>query len=213
MSEEINEQVSALMDGELSMPHQAEVIDQLLAQWRLARTWERYHLISDVLRNNLCEAALRSLSTTGLDAAAPDQDRGPWLQQSSDAKPKPYLSLLTRRVHESVSKEPLLLTRRKTFPLKPVAGLALVASLAGIAVLGVQSVAKLPAPPTKLQVAQATPPPPQEATLTTPHGDLYGPAVKARLSSYLVNYSEFLDNGMRGLLPYARIVSYDANQQ
>ena len=35
------------------------------------------------------------------------------------------------------------------------------------------------------------------------------PAVTNRLNGYLVTHNEYLSNGMRGMLPYARIVAYD----
>ena len=39
--------------------------------------------------------------------------------------------------------------------------------------------------------------------------DVGEPAIETRLNSYLVHHNEFLD---RGMLPYARIVSYDATR-
>jgi len=39
------------------------------------------------------------------------------------------------------------------------------------------------------------------------------PEVEARLNGYLVSHSEYLGNGMRGMLPYARIVGYDSSDR
>ena len=36
------------------------------------------------------------------------------------------------------------------------------------------------------------------------------PAVEARLNGYLLNHNEYLAGGVRGMLPYARVVGYDA---
>jgi hypothetical protein len=36
------------------------------------------------------------------------------------------------------------------------------------------------------------------------------PAVEARLNAYLLNHNEYLAGGVRGMLPYARVVGYDA---
>jgi hypothetical protein len=35
------------------------------------------------------------------------------------------------------------------------------------------------------------------------------PAVEKRLNGYLLNHNEYLSGGVRGLLPYARVVGYD----
>ena len=38
------------------------------------------------------------------------------------------------------------------------------------------------------------------------------PAVEARLNGYLLNHNEYLAEGVRGMLPYARVVGYDTRR-
>ena len=49
----INEHVSALMDGEMSEADTGRLLDQLQRDAGLRTCWARYHLISDALRNDL----------------------------------------------------------------------------------------------------------------------------------------------------------------
>ena len=53
MSEEIRERLSALVDGELGEPEAVGMLDRLNVDAELKQVWERYHLVSDVIRNNL----------------------------------------------------------------------------------------------------------------------------------------------------------------
>nr|MBS0019989.1 sigma-E factor negative regulatory protein [Gammaproteobacteria bacterium] len=212
MSEEAKEQISALMDGEVSADRRLRIVDKLLCEPRLVKAWERYNLISDVLRNNVCETAFGPAFSTQGSIVQDAQDTEP-VEARPKAKQFEGLSCtyVATRVAELLRQEPLLFRRRPPIPLRPALGFALAASIAIVAVIGVQRVAQH-----SLQ-ADATPPsqaiaPLQDELVTAASAGEYERAAKARLTSYLVNYSEYLDNGMRGLLPYARIVSHhDAN--
>ncbi len=207
MSEESKEQISALMDGEVSPDRRLRIVDKLLCDPRLAKAWERYNLISDVLRNNVCEMSLgpdRSASS-GLNRS--DQDGTP-----VDERPEPLqieglsASYVAKRVAELLRREPLFIRPRSPIPLRPAIGFALAASIAIVAVLGVQRMTQRSPQADDTPVLQASAS--QDTLVAAGDGER---ARNARLASYLVNYSEYLDNGMRGLLPYARIVSpYDA---
>jgi sigma-E factor negative regulatory protein RseA len=59
---DMKERLSALMDGELSEHEQAQVLAQLASDPELAKTWERYHLIRDVLNSDLGPLVLTGLS-------------------------------------------------------------------------------------------------------------------------------------------------------
>jgi sigma-E factor negative regulatory protein RseA len=79
MSEQIREQLSALMDGELARDQLRFLLRRLDAEPDLARTWSRYQLVSSVLRRqgalprtDIAPAVMRRLRG---DAAA-DRRRG-----------------------------------------------------------------------------------------------------------------------------------------
>ena len=199
--------MSALVDGELETLTASRTIDALLESEALKLHWARYHVVRDVLRHK----------------AYPDAG-----------------TELGERVRKRLADEPLHLParRRWTQPwratLKPVAGIALAASVAVVAVLAVR--APLPgesngaADPAK-QVAMRDPlvaestsramsAVPRLAQAEIPAGGLRRlqwnisePAVANRLNGYLVNHTEYLGGAMKGMHPYARIVGYDTTGQ
>jgi sigma-E factor negative regulatory protein RseA len=187
MTKSIHEDISALVDGEIEEADAHRIVDELIADPALVAEWSRYHLISDALR------------------------------EKAPAVPVGDLAL---RVSQAIAAEPAILADvvplRPATPAasrwKPLAGLALAASVATVAILGARNWDAGPAGP---QVAQA-PAPATAQTVAVQSGkmrwDVKGRSVENRLNSYLVNHSEYLNNGMQGMLPYARIVSYDAGR-
>lgn len=210
MSEKLKENMSALVDGELESPSASETIDRLLTSDTLKSHWSRYHLVRDVLRHK-----------TYPDAGTE----------------------LCDRVRSLLAEEPLhfpdrsLATRRWRGMFKPVAGVALAASVAAVAVLAVRHSGPLPgetdsAVAPAARVASAARPAgaalgpvagqgaAQLASADAPAGSLRRlqwttsePAVATRLNGYLVNHSEYLGGAMKGMHPYARIVGYDSTGQ
>ena len=198
----MKERMSALVDGELEVRAACETIDVLLENDELQLHWSRYHVVRDVLRHKIFPDA------------------------GSD---------LRERVRNGLTKEPahfpprhLRATRwRRT--LKPVAGLAVAASVAVVAILAVRSQGLLPEQP-QAEKAQATqvagnaaaPVIPVSAVMHQQNQPLplkrlqwntTEPAIANRLNGYLVNHSEQLGGPIRGLHPYARIVGYDTAGQ
>ena len=116
-------------------------------------------------------------------------------------------SSLSTRVHDAIALEPVALaTRRKRVRiLKPLTGLALAASVATVAILGVRSLDSEVTP--AAQIAANS-----KATQTTGNRWNASPEIEARLNAYLVNHSEYVGYGMQGMLPYARIVGYDSTE-
>jgi negative regulator of sigma E activity len=88
---------------------------------------------------------------------------------------------------------------------KPVAGLAVAASVAVVAVLSLQSVRQeIPSP------ALATAPVDVAPLLANTSSNVSGDV--QNLDIYLVNHNEFAVNrGMQGMLPYVHIVGHDMN--
>jgi sigma-E factor negative regulatory protein RseA len=193
MSENSREQISALMDGELGNESKS-IIQALGKNDEHRRTWARYHLIRDCLHGNLPEHI-------DLDIAA--------------------------RVSEAIKSEPSIVApSHTTNVLKPVLGFAIAASVAVIAILGIQQTNTTPSlslPSQSIAIQQSIPAKQQLASNLIEQG--YSQRVQqlpvatqidagSRLNRYLVNYNEYRANaGMRGMLPYVRIVSYETEEQ
>jgi hypothetical protein len=88
--------------------------------------------------------------------------------------------------------------------LRPLAGLALAASVAVIAVLGFQGFVQRPGEPGALIADRRDPTPPAP---TPADADF-----DRRLDAYLVSHSERTGANVHGILPYARIVAYDVGR-
>ena len=183
------EQISALMDGELYGSEAGHAIDELKCDAGLKTCWGRYHLISDVLRNH-----------------APHH--------------------LRHGVAESVmcmmQGEPPLRTRgwrviRSPQMLKPLAGFALAASVAVLAILSVPNIQFAPRTNDNSQLtanASSTARPVTVAsTRSGAHWEQAQPALESRLNHYLTSHNEYSTSaGIQGVLPYARIVAYDPDK-
>lgn len=207
MSDKLHEDLSALMDGELTDRSASRTVDALLDSDELKVRWTRYHAVRDVLRQEMY------------------RDDG---------------GALAGRVRELLIDEPHHLSPRKTAmprwqtALKPVAGMALAASVAVVAVLAVRSGGPGPETPAVVtapaeRMAASTAMPVRGAAIpaaaTTSGQDLRPiplrqlhwstdePAIAHRLNGYLVNHSEHLGGPMGGLHPYVRIVGYDTADQ
>ena len=202
MSDKLKENISALMDGELATRSASQTIDILLESDEWRAHWSRYHVVRDVLRHK----------------AYPDSG-----------------GELCQRMRRCLADEPLhfpsprLLPRRWRQTLRPLAGVALAASVAVVAILAVRSLGDLPgqpesaqAPPVQVAASSPTPVIPvasssdrqiRRATVRRLQWNTTEPAVAKRLNGYLVNHSEYLGGPARGLHPYARIVAYDSTGQ
>lgn len=53
MKKELDELMSAMVDGELDASHRSRVTDALIDNAQARQAWQRYHLMRDTLRNNL----------------------------------------------------------------------------------------------------------------------------------------------------------------
>ncbi len=193
MSEERHEALSALVDGELSTDDGQQLLDQVLEDLALKRRWGTYHLIGDVMRKHV-------IDQQGLNGRVDD------IANAATRKPG--------------------VAGGKIVGLHPLAGLALAASVALVAVLGIFALTDTENAP--VEVAQSSPsvqaPISAGSEPTSVVAGAVGidlarmtwndaaPAVTNRLNGYLVTHNEHLSNGMRGMLPYARIVAYDDGQ-
>jgi len=185
MSEQIKEQISAFFDGELPAAEQSLLLERMARDPALRAHWDRYQLIGDSQRKSL---------PPHIDLGLADR-----VMQELDAAP----------VHHGSATSALQRV------LKPVAGLAVAASVAVFAVLAVQQ-ARAPEPGA-VQIAaksQVMPGPEAytrvEGTRWNTEGGTQHPQVSNQLNEYLVNHSEYAaSGGMPGMLPYVRVVGYD----
>ena len=196
-----NERLSAFLDGELEDPARDGIVDALYEDPELRRTWERFHLIGDAMRGTGpvpgADAVARNVSTT--------------LAGESVVRLKP---------------------RARRSRLHPLAGLAIAAAIAGIAVLGLHRLDGGGAQPP--QIADASRPESAAAVSAPAAPDRpevhvasvaersagaetsrlqwsgVAPDAEARLNAYLVSHNEYAGDGVRGVLPYVRIVGYQS---
>ncbi|MBN4079064.1 sigma-E factor negative regulatory protein [Beggiatoa alba] len=112
MTNSSDERISALMDGELDKRAHHDAVDELLKNDESRDTWFRYHLISDTLRQHL---------PAGMDAQFSSRVMKALQDEPTVLAPRP-----PRRAFQGTA-----LGRR-------LAGLAVAASVAAVAVLGVQ---------------------------------------------------------------------------
>lgn len=176
MAENINEQLSALVDGENQQAELDLLFRRVARDSTLRDQWERYHLISDTLRQHL-----------------PDPVPVGFVQRVMDAIQNDEAATGT-----ASSQQPVV--QRSTW-LKPVAGFALAASVAMVAVLSFDR-DELSAPQGSLIASVGSP-----ETSTPSTGS--GLELDERLSAYLVNHSEYVSmNGVNGVIPYARMVGF-----
>ena len=185
MSEQIREQLSALLDGELPAQERDLLLARLARDPALRAHWSNYQLIGDGLRKSLPAQIDLGLADRVMQAieALPAQPAGK--------------SSAVRRV------------------LKPLAGLAVAASVAVVAVLAVQQSRTLTPSAAQVAINQPPAQPEayvrvQGTRWQTQPGNVQAPQVDNRLNEYLVNHSEYAaSGGMPGMLPYVRVVGYD----
>ena len=191
-----NEQISSFVDGELQGPARGRIVHALYESPELRRRWARYHLIGD--------AARKIGPVSGADSIAGN-------------------------VGAALSGESIASFKRRPW-LVPLPGLALAASIAAAAILGIRGLddgGAQPPPaagasrheaaadsllstdpaPTVSRIASGSVQSAGSEAVRRPWSDA-APDAEARLNVYLVNHNEYAGNGVRGVLPYVRIVGY-----
>jgi len=190
MKDKISEQISALFDDELEHEEHELLLRRLKQEAGLQQALSRYQIIGDAMRQHLSDAA------------------------SVD---------LARKVSESIDAEPDIAARaseaRHMMLIKPVAGLAIAASVAAMAVIGLQDMGQFQSPEQatpRLAQIQAQPQSHNgilRASAGT-HWDRQQPETERRLNGYLVNHSEYTSNiSLQGMINYARIAGYDSKKK
>jgi sigma-E factor negative regulatory protein RseA len=210
MTKQIDEQISAFMDGELHASEHSAVIEQICRDNESRHRWQSYHLISDTLSNNLSP-----------------------LSPAIDNR-------FAQSVMDALENEPTVFApaaiKHKSTVKQKITGAAIAASVAAVAVIGVQtmnqpkdtapSLAEMPSSDQFVRMEQLAN---SSAANTTNQTYTTAPALKAstsntqqeaqvshiykyhqyqsQLNKYLLNHNQHtLDSRVQGIMPYARIV-------
>jgi sigma-E factor negative regulatory protein RseA len=183
MAEKINEQLSALVDGEHERAELELLLRRMSGDSSLLNRWERFHMVSDTIRQHLPETITVGFAQQVM--AAIDNE-------------------------SSIPVTPAQAVSRLAAPwLKPVIGFALAASVATVAVLSFDPDG--PSPGNSQPLALSDPGAGFAMLVDYPFAD--EPGVDQRLSAYLVNHSEYVSmNGVNGVIPYVRMVGYQASR-
>lgn len=182
MTEKLNEKISAFMDGDLAEHEARQVIEEMKRNPASRVCWGRYHLIGDALKNNLPGAIKHDLAAR--------------ISKAIDTEPALPVTLVPRKK-----------TTLMSSLFKPLAGLAVAASVAAVAVVsfdmggtgstaGAQKIAAVQMP-----VDQHPP-----AALVSVPLVVDEAAVQSRLENYLVNHSQYSTSVV--VQPAVRMVGY-----
>jgi sigma-E factor negative regulatory protein RseA len=199
--DEVKELLSAFLDGEASEHEVRRLLGALAADRALRATWERYHLVQQVLRNELGPVLGPGFAerVSARLAAVEATDAGP------PARSQAYRAAAVARWSGF---------------------LAVAASVAALTLYGWQAlITPSPRDSATLSPEHAR----LDSTATTtlaarkPRADTPGGgddtesaarrAAEAALNIYLVEHNEFAPtSGVSGMLPYVRVVGYDSER-
>ncbi len=193
MTEQELERLSALVDDELPSNEIGGEVNKLSRNEGAQASWSRYHLIGDAMRREI-----GSLYDPGMAQA-----------------------ISRRLADEPVVLAPAAVKSRATPRRKTLAGLAVAASVAAVAVVMAPQLINPESSETQPRVAEQQPAQPAADNQTyfvaqdgTRWEMLKKPAVESRLNAYLVNHQEFsAASSIKGIMPYATFVSYDGNKK
>ena len=195
MTEQDDERLSALVDGELPDAERDRLLDSLAGQPDLLRTWSRYQLIGTAIRYGIPEAHDPGLPARVRDAIGETLPEG----QPGDAGLEPVAADVSAGGWR-----------------RAAGGLAMAASVAALALFGVSQLTPTTEGP-RLVAGQANQSPvPGSLALSVTERD---PAATGndldheRLTRYLMRHNEYASaGGMRGLPPNVRVVSQGSSR-
>lgn len=186
MNDKIKEQLSAMVDGELPGNEQGFLLRRLEHDRDLQSSWSRYHLIGDAMRKHTPNTVDHDLAVRVSNA----------LEQ-----------------HEQEHGAEAVVGRQGVQVLKPVAGMAIAASVAVMAIVGIQNFNQVSPKQNPLPTLAKQETVPNIVRVRGTRWDLQKPAVESKLNSYLVNHNEYAnETNLQGMLHYARIAGYDSGK-
>ena len=140
-----------------------------------------------------------------------------------DNIPEHISTQISANVRSALENEPTVLApKRKQFNLKPLAGFAIAASVALVAVLTIQTGNDVSSPlvnsssianvsPTQTESFNFAQPQALPAAVT--HSDTPASVANQRLNNYLLNHNEYRSNaGMNSIMPYVRMVTIETQE-
>jgi sigma-E factor negative regulatory protein RseA len=187
MTDNMNEQLSALVDGELQAHEVSQVLNTLKTDALAQQKLKRYQQSSDVLNGFTSKQNYADL-TARLSVALEAEPT-----YSLNTKPKAKVLVFPSNLWKQVS------------------GLAIAASVGALAVVGVMTQPENQLISTPMQTAAYEVV--NEVSSNTASANRWTvnePEVQERLNTYLVDHNEYA--GASGVFSYARVVSYDAGQ-
>lgn len=206
MTKDSRSAVSALMDGELAEAPARRAVDSLVADPELRAQWARHHTIGEAMRGN---------HVVGADGLAAR------VRQSLDLEPvtlkPPRIRHRAPRIRQlaalaaSLAVLAVVVTLGLDGQREEGAGQGVVSGSGDGRLASSEAVADAAGGDGPLAVTYA---PSQALTadsvaLTRLTWNDPRPQVEQRLNGYLLNHNEYLATGVRGMLPYARVVGYD----
>ena len=211
MTEKNREQISKLIDDEISTSEREGLLKQLKQSSELSETWARYHLIGDAIRGEQVQPDVFEISK----------------RVSARIASEPAIIAAPQKNRRTPQEE----KEGNVHWMKPAIGFALAASVAGAAIMVMPDFSTNPVDSQPIQVATNSPtfmPEPDKLELVTASSEprnysptsgtrwknLSQPKVESKLNRYLVDHNELASPaaGMTGVLPYASFVSYDSNK-
>ncbi|MBL1432794.1 MAG: sigma-E factor negative regulatory protein [Gammaproteobacteria bacterium] len=87
MNKEIDECLSAMIDGELDASHHSRLTDELIDNANVRSTWQRYHLVRDTLKKNLPDEIAPGLFDRVCNAIAQEPAHNIKIKSETERKP------------------------------------------------------------------------------------------------------------------------------
>lgn len=177
----MKEKLSALLDAELDDYETGPVLKAVGRDPELRKVWERYHLISVTMKNELGAVVPTDLA-----------DRVAAVVRDEPTRLAPRTGM-----------------RRSRRLAKQVAGVAIAATVAGAAVIALRPQGPTVTAPAN-QLASVRPDVPRAMPVGATRWETLSPELENTLNAYLMEHGEFTpQSGLNGLTSYARFVSYD----
>lgn len=183
MTEKILEQVSALADGELPRAEAELLLARMAREPALKKTWERYHLAGEAMRKGL--AAVHDRNFADRIMAVIEDVEAPAARRRTSGR---WLA-----------------------HLRPVAGMAVAASVALAAIVSLQpTTGTAPSEIVPQNMAATASGVPLLRTQQVDFSGVQSPELQNQLRTYLMNHNEHAGNtSLRGVMPYVHIAAYD----
>lgn len=178
----IDEQLSALMDGEKS---DVNLVLKNMQDTDVRARWMHYHLIRDVMRNHVSTVDKNDISLK--------------VQQAISSEPTVIAAPFKQKIMNNKSL------------IKQLGSMAIAATVTAVAILVVQQNSGLNnSQTTVVATKQATQLIAKNNVVTVSTRNIeLNKAVAAKLNSYLVNHNEYaVSSGMQGAIPYTRVVNF-----